>query len=324
MIKKVLIVGLGNIGSRHLEGLVADCEDLAVYVVDNDPHVKSRITERMWEQLIRKNIAISFSSKYDDLPPVVDYVIIATLSNVRLSVLENVLKNTRPTTILFEKVLFNKREHYDVAIELVDSLEINALTCCPRRIFPAYKRSKEFFRDSLNPISEINITGGDICLGCNGVHFVDLIEFFSGEEVLIVKEELDSGIIESKRTGFVEFSGRLKGVSGPIQFSLDSKRNCDEQIVVELISEDNIIIVREGDSKVIFKNRLSGEEIIEEHRTPFLSELSGVVANLVFDGEVTGLPTLKNASDSHQALLDVLSTHAAKHIDITDGLYPVT
>ena len=324
MIKKVVIVGFGNIGFRHLQGIMNDCKDLKVHIIDNDPHSGNRISKEMSEKLIRKNIVISFNSNYEELYPEVDYVIIATLSNVRFSVLEQLLRNTRPKSILFEKVLFDRREHYDLAIKLVDSLNIDALTNCWRRIFPAYKRAKEFLGTSQSPISFVNISGGDIGLGCNGVHFMDLIAFFSGEKVVITKDELDSGVIESKRDSFVEFSGRLEGFSGQTKFVIDSKRNNDQQVVVELISEDMSVIVREADNKVFLKNFLNGDEIIEEHRTPFLSEVSGGIAKSVFEGNLTGLPALRDTSNTHQVLLDILSAHAAKYIDVPDGFYPVT
>lgn len=324
MNEKLVIVGFGNIGFRHLQGIMTDCKDLKVHIVDNDPLSANRISNDMNEQLISKNIIVSFDPNYEQLDPMVDYVIIATLSNIRFNVLEQLLVNTRPKSILFEKVLFDRREQYDAAIKLVESLNINALTNCWRRIFPSYKRAKELFATSQSTIAYIKISGGDIGLGCNGVHFMDLISFFSGEKVVITKEELDSGVIESKRDSFLEFSGRLEGYSGQAKFVIDSKRNNDQQVVVELVSAEMSVIVREADNKVFLKNLLNGKEIIEEHRTPFLSEVSGGIAKSVFEGTLTGLPTLRDASNTHQVLLDALNTHAAKHIDVPEGFYPVT
>jgi len=324
MFKTVVIVGFGNIGFRHFQGLIKDCRNLKIHIVDRDPKAICRISKDMFEEIESRNIGITFASDYKDLESSFDYAIVATQSNVRFDVLQELLRKTTPNSILLEKVLFDRREQYDASIELVDSMKIDTRVNCWRRIFPSYIRAKEFFDITESRVCSIKISGGDIGLGCNGVHFFDLIAFFSGETVFITKTSLDPGVVASKRSGFMEFSGQLEGVSGTLEFVINSKRDNDQQVIVELVSQDKKVTVKEASNEIVLQNILTSDEVIEKLRTPFLSDVSGKIANALLCGESAGLPSLREASATHKLLLDVLSKHAAKTVDIADGVYPVT
>jgi hypothetical protein len=49
-------------------------------------------------------------------------------------------------------------------------------------------------------------------LGCNGIHFLDLFAFLTdNSELTLITNSLDSIIHESKRAGYIEFTGTLLG-----------------------------------------------------------------------------------------------------------------
>ena len=81
---------------------------------------------------------------------------------------------------------------------------------CPLRIAPFYDYIKRQFIVKNKPIS-FSYSGGEwVGLGCNTIHYLDVLAFLAEDKLAeVVVSELDNVISTSKRDGFIEFTGTL-------------------------------------------------------------------------------------------------------------------
>lgn len=82
------------------------------------------------------------------------------------------------------------------------------------------------------------MVGGDWGLGCNAIHFLDLLTFFTGKvDFELDVSHLDSEIRVSKRERFVEFTGCLLGKCGETKFSPKSTFESQANHTISLYGE---------------------------------------------------------------------------------------
>ena len=92
-IKDIAIVGVGEIGSRHLQAL-SQCDfNSRLYCIDPSIESLERAKNRLNEYPKNPNIhSIIFEESIDALPSSLDFSIIATCADVRFQVLSDLLE----------------------------------------------------------------------------------------------------------------------------------------------------------------------------------------------------------------------------------------
>ena len=91
--KKIIIIGAGNIGSRHIQALKSVKTPLKIHVID--PSVKAlKISKERYDSIHPDilNHEISYSRDLNIQDDQIDIAIIATTSKVRRGVIENLLE----------------------------------------------------------------------------------------------------------------------------------------------------------------------------------------------------------------------------------------
>ena len=126
----VLIIGGGQIGSRHLQVLALKAEDLYISVVDPSRD-QLILAEERFHQIKKDKLSKRplFLRSVSEVKGVVDLCIYATTAQHRLQVLkESLLSQAEIKNILFEKVLFQSEQQLDEAKFLIKE---NKLILCP-------------------------------------------------------------------------------------------------------------------------------------------------------------------------------------------------
>ena len=104
--KKIIIIGCGGIVSRHLQAL---CKiDMPVNIFAVDISTKSlNNAKKLVGKIINHNIkSLEFSKEIPKNIDEIDLCIIATSSNVRLSILKKLISAYSIKNLILEKVLF--------------------------------------------------------------------------------------------------------------------------------------------------------------------------------------------------------------------------
>lgn len=155
----ITIIGAGQLGSRHLQGLALIDIPVNIQVLDTSLTSLEVAKERYNQMALNDSIkSISFLQSIDDLPTKLDLVIIATNANVRCFIIKELLAKRTVSDFVLEKVVFQNVSDFEDVTKLFADKGIKAWVNCPRRMFPFYKELKSKLSND-GPIS-ISVQGG--------------------------------------------------------------------------------------------------------------------------------------------------------------------
>jgi hypothetical protein len=319
--KNILIIGLGNIGSRYLQGIKKYNKQINVFGLD--PSTKSlNNAEKLWNEIIStgNNHKLNLIQNYSQIPNEIDLAIISTTANVRLKVIKELIEQFHIRAWILEKVLVQSPED-------LNELEKNLLNVtsawvnCGYRAMLMHQKLRSIISNQA-PI-EVYAGKGDWGLACNTVHFLDLMTWWSGETLLkIDTSNLDNTWVKSKRRGFWEISGTLKA-----NYSNGSK------LVLESCLDGEL-----GNSPMKIKT-IKGEWIVDDLLEGFAKGPSGVClpimeervsdlsTNLVKSILENGQCDLPNVNDSvhiHRIFLTAMLDHWNKNSIKINNYVPIT
>lgn len=325
MSKKIVIIGAGQLGSRHLQGIAQSSFNISIEIVE--PFESSRRTaeERYYQIENRQHVEdIQFYDSIDKLSNNIDLAIIATGADVRSKIIIELLNKKNVTNLILEKVLFQTIKEYSDIETILHESNTQCWVNHPRRMFPFYKELKKELKNA-NQIS-YNFQGGDWGLACNSLHFIDHLAYFADStEVIIDGSFLDDKIYDSKRNGFIEFNGLLSGKIGNHTFSLYSNPTATpnsfsivSDILIANIDEAKGILV------VLKKENNWEKEIQKEKIVYFQSELSNILIEDILISNKCLLPTYKEAMELHVPYIQCLLKKMDKINGKKNKLCPIT
>lgn len=304
--KIITIIGSGQLGSRHLQAIAKI--DLPVEIQIVDPSRESlKIAKERYEQISSNhNIKkISFLNSLDDLQSEIDFCIVATNSDVRAIVTEELLLKKTVKHLILEKILFQTEGEYETIRKLIEKYKVKTWVNCPRRMWPVYKKIHDDLMDT--HIFEIIISGSNWGLASNSIHMIDLIGYLTGAvDYNINGDLLDLETIESKRKEFFEFTGILKGsFNTKPYFSISSYKEGNVPLTIQLISEKYVYMISEylGRGWIFREDKdRSCEEFSFE--TPYQSELTHLLIKQIIDTDACDLPSFEKSAKLHIPLLN--------------------
>lgn len=320
-----LIIGAGQLGSRHLQGLLKylGCKQ-EIYVLD--PSEGSLIIAKERAQEVNHEHIVHFVTNWRSLPQLFDLVIVATNSNVREKVVTELLNNYTVKHLVLEKVLFNQLS----AFERVERLLIKYNVCCwvnhSRRMMKSYQKLKDKIGDGF--VGNFHVTGGRWGLACNGLHFIDFFEFISNSKINYIDADwLSDKILESTRSGFVEFTGSIKGtLQNGSTFQISSLNVIDSFVTITIFDATNRYIIQEYGYSAIY--HLSQKSDFKMEYFPFLSEFQSalttdIVSN-IFMNDTCNLTTYQEAQHTHMFFIKSLLEKYKKITGDEIEILPIT
>lgn len=309
----VALIGAGQLGSRHLQALTLIDRSINIQVVDPNRQSLKTAQERFLQMQDHHKVAnLSFFQDINLLNEKIDIAIIATSSDVRRQVIEELLQGKRVSSLILEKVLFQRLNDFDEVGSLLRRRNIPAWVNCPRRIWPFYMSLKEQL--VVGEKIDFLVTGSGWDLGTNAIHFLDLFAFLTDEnDFAISSGYLNDSIIESKRKGYYRFSGTFQGFSKKgSSFGITSYANGDAPIQL-LISGDKFhCVIRESDGSGFVKLASSAtkwewEEF--EFAIPLQSQLTHLAVQEILDEGKCGLTPYLESCKIHFPFLQLLIRH---------------
>ena len=307
---KIILIGAGQLGSRHLQGLAKSGIEISIEIVE--PFDKSReVAQQRYEEIETnsKVKSIAFFESIDELSDEIDIAIIATNADVRSKIIKELFSKKKVKNLILEKVLFQTVEEYHKVEKLLEETSTKCWVNHPRRMFPFYQALKNEIKDS-GQISYM-VQGGAWGLGCNGLHFIDHLAFLSDDtELKIDNDFLHPHIYESKRANHIEFNGLLKGRIGNHIFSLYSdKEPVPTSITITTDTLTAFIDEVNGYTRIARKSNDWKWEESTQKIVYFQSELTNVVIEDIIATGNCALPTYDEAMKLHIPFLQALLTH---------------
>lgn len=300
----IVLIGAGQLGSRHLQGL-AQLKNINIQVVDASQIALDTAKQRFEEITGLFNGKISYYTQLSLVNKNIDVAIIATNSSVRRLIIEDLIKVADVKNLILEKFLFTKISDYSIINDLIKKHKINTWVNCPRRVVGYYQKLKS----KLTTPFTFSVSGNAWGLGCNGIHFLDLFSFLSNSSELIIQNTLiDSEIQQSKRNGYIEFTGTIIGSADRNSFSISSFNAEPSGVLIEINSSNVRYVIEEGStSKVKFallENNWQWQE--ETFQIPFQSQLTNVIVDGILNSGNCKLTTYSESSKIHQTYLHAL------------------
>jgi len=308
----LLLAGSGQVGSRHLQGLAKCSNRLEIHIVDPVENALRASAER-WDEVfgsISPHV-VSYHKNLQDVPSELDLVIVATTSSARPSAVEKIASHARVGGWLLEKVLAQSESDLNRitnAIHRPSDAWVNTWA----RTTPWYKQIRA--QADSGPVT-FGISGGSWGLACNCIHILDLMAWWTGEDLVDVDaSELDPEWLPSRRAGNLEISGSLTATySGGSTGSLFASRPSEENDLAGASSPDvfwveSPVVRWEVDSP--FSETVScalandGRQV--HGRIEYQSERTAALVDDLLETHSCGLPDLSTSANQHRILLDGL------------------
>ncbi len=244
----ILIIGAGQLGSRHLQSCLQLENASGIYVVD--PSERSiEIARERAQEIGESGHEVHYFLGFEDIAlSAFDILIIATGAGPRYSVLCTALDKFRFRYAILEKVLFQELSHYSLAQSLLAKHNVQTYVNCPLRAYPFFKELKNKYAKGCDKPIEIKYTGGEwIGLACNSIHYLDLLQYLTSENLLDIDTSgLDKSISSSKRPGYIEFTGSINCTfSQGSSVYIESMKGSDKKSSIEIAFAQAKIIIDE-------------------------------------------------------------------------------
>lgn len=305
--RNVCIIGAGELGSRHLQGVLKYPEQLSIFVLDTSQSSLDLSQKRASE--IAHNHKIVYSVTWNELPFDLEIAIIATSANVREGIVSKLLTHYNVRFLILEKVLFQSLDSYSKIGHLITSKKIKAWVNHPRRMYAHYKTLKsELTLDSTNKL--YTAAGGNWGLGCNALHFIDLFSFLDNSKVNTIEINwVDNTVFESRRKGFVEFTGTILGeLENGSKFVISSLEGTSSPVTLLIASSINRWLIQEGGTSYLQHASLTNgfkSSTINVSQF-FQSDLTKLLIHDLLNSGDCELPTYEEAQQSHLHFINAL------------------
>lgn len=307
--KRVTLVGCGNIGFRHLQAIAAMARPSDITIVEPAEAARPRIEALIAEangaarpqghHVFRLLPALSDLAAGDT-----DLAIFATDTRHRRPAWDELRGRIRPAATLFEKVLFPTIGDIDAVAADLDGAQIAGFVNCGRRGFPDYQALAQRFGGKGIPV-DVTITGARFGLGSNTVHFLDLAEMLNGAALVSLSTEgLEPGAQAAKRPGYVEIFGTIRGeLSNGAKVSITCADSDPVFIQVDLAGQDG--------SRIAI-DELAGTATESGATVPFsirhVSQMTELYEALLQD-RTSALTPYADSARQHRLYLQALRAH---------------
>lgn len=309
--KRIAVVGTGEVGSRHLQGLSTLPSAAHIYGVDPDPDSRKLARER-WKEVRTNRHEVAFCESIEDLPVAdLDLGIVATTSAHRRAAVESLLGAVAVDNLVLEKVLFQRLADYEAVESLLNREGVRAWVNCTRRTQSSYQNLRTTISEG--PI-DIYVTGTDWALASNGIHFVDLFGWITGlREFTWNRSGLDEEILENRREGFKEVVGKLSlSADDGSSLTLRSFRGPPTNPVVHVSTPRQRWTLLESENRLLRRSwTKDGDWELESTtaRLEYQSELTGDVATDIFDSDQCELTAYGESATYHRPYVRTLLEH---------------
>lgn len=313
--KHILLVGAGNLGSRHLQAIAQWPSPICVSVVE--PSLKAReVAKQRWDDIASsKSHTLSFVD-IEQISTQVDFAVIATLAIGRLTVLKALFALQVPV-ILCEKVAFQSIEHYQMALHMAKQTNTQIYLNYIYRLSASIQKLRALLDgQSVN----ISVSAGNVELGCNLIHHLDLATYFNHEAKLqnltISSLEIDS--VNRRHPSLKSFYGLAhahysNGATLEARLLNDPSKDCE----ITISTQQQSFVLNET------TGQLSGSGFINEpFIAPRVSDTTTDIMAQIIDQNCV-LPTLSQSFADNQMMLKCLNLGLGNS-DADNVICPIT
>jgi predicted dehydrogenase len=305
-VKKIVIAGAGQLGSRHLQALKNIGYDAEIMVID--PSLESlAVAETRFGEIPpgEKSVSVSFHRDYDLLPEEVDLAILASGAKARRAIVEELTSRSAVKYMVLEKIIFTNTRDIEAVGEIIEKRNIRAWVNCPMRMMPVYKRLKELFG---NTKIAYNLVGGDYGLATTLIHQLDFLMFLTEcDDFAIDTSLLDEKLIPAKRAGYSELTGTIAArFSNGSVGTLTCYESADLNSLATVANESRRVVLDNLRGDIWSFHHDEKTWSVESYGIPYQSALTTVLADELFGSGTCELPSYEVSAKAHRTMIEAL------------------
>lgn len=324
---RILIVGCGQLGSRHLQAVATLPFVNEIEVVDERPEALQLGKERLAEIQAQDHLQVRWLNSLKQARSGGDLCIVATQAAGRCELVRSVAERLGFSRFLVEKLVAQTTREYEELIDFSRKNSLRVWVNCKTRAHAAHRRVKQHLSHDESFV--LCVAGGNHGLANNGVHAVDLFSFFDGtDKIDVTGSHIDSVLHPSKRgSALFDLSGTIHARSqkgsiftlslagdhmAPLQFSVVSSK-------YRAMVDDQIKCFYESDAETGWAWRQ-----VPYDSNLAVSSMTRDFATGILTREQCELPTLQECFTAHRIILETLRPHFNRILGKKTDECPVT
>jgi len=325
---RVLIVGCGDIGSRHLQAVSTLPEVKEIQVVDPRPEASALGQKRLAEMPGRQtDTEVRWFLSLEEASFGGGLCIVASQAEGRCQLTRRVTETLGYKSFILEKLVAQSVLEMEDLIEFHAANNVSAWANCKSRAYQFHQRAKEWM-DPSEPII-FDSMGSNHGLATEGVHSVDLFAFYDEASwIKSTESQIDPVLHPSKRGQTIfDLSGALHGYSQKgSRFTISHTQSDDSWGHISIATAKYRCIVdhlqrcafeSDSDSGWVWRPApFDGPILISEMTRDFASDI-------LSQGRCE-LPTLEESLLAHRFILDELRPHFSRLLGRKLERCPVT
>ena len=314
--KKVFILGLGNLGKRHLQS-VANIEELyKIICYDTEPKALDSVNIFCRDNSIQID-NIQLDGNLENTINLIDsksIIIVSSTANGRDELLLNIL-DKKPLAIIVEKPVTQGLKEYEAVMEKSLNIGIPIYINYIAHMQPIFQQIYSELADSKEFTIYTNLPNWGIA--CVGIHQIELFTWlFNLEKCKIVSSNVKS-VYEQKREGFYDIAGNLVLQTESGNICVINNTQNQSIASIQIITENKIYNIFEEQEKIVIVDSESGVNI-ENIEYVFVSQYTQQIIKDIFLNNQTNLiPDITQGYLSHKLLFEFMDTHNINNINIT-------
>jgi len=315
MAYKIAIVGAGQLGSRYLQGLSFFEPPLEITVFDVSKQ-SLNVAEQRYLECNNRNHKVFYTTNIEQVPPVLDMVIVATTADVRAMTVKKINLISDVKYWILEKIVAQSTSEL---LEIRNSIDptIAVWVNTPRYLMPLYSNLRKYLSSS----SSINMSvTGVNGLACNSIHYIDLVSRWNNSNVMkIDTSELEKKWKPAKRNGFFEVDGKISVKFNDGSQLILSTNNENQKSVINIENDHEKWVVNESDG--VAEN---SEGKVITGRFLLQSQITAPLLTIIFKDGKCNLPTLDESISQHVPLIESLINHWNQFMPKKVSCLPIT
>jgi hypothetical protein len=313
----VLIVGGGNIGSRHLQGLSKSDHKLSIHIYDISSGSLAICKER-WDNVsdATKQHRVYFYDSLENIPNKILLCINAVPSDGRFDLIKTCSELFDIKYLIVEKFLFQNIDKYSACMNLID-VERTWVNTNFGGINMLNEVLEKFY--SFNNLS-IEIKPTNWGMACNAIHFLDWVTMKLNTSIDIIDSDNLTDWQQSKRKDYYEVYGEINVLfKNNINLILKSISNNNQNLIFSISDKTQSWEINWDKGQAIGNSN----EIINK-KILFQSEITGSILDSLINNHICNLTPYKVSSKNHRLLVDVFIRSWNKRFKTDQEYIPIT
>ena len=315
---RIVLIGAGNIGSRYLQGLAKLDFKAEINIFDISKKSLEIAKNRLKDIKKTNSVSYNFINSFNKISGEFEIAIISTTSKNRVEVIKKLKEKSKIKYWILEKVLVQSLKDLRI-LENILSLDQKVWVNHSRRLMNWHKKIKDKLVNEYSNDFDVEIRGTEWGLACNGLHFIDLISWWTNSSIEGINNSGLKDWLPSKRKGFEEVYGTLKINFKKSKLTLICSQGDECLPIIKIKTNKGLIQINENDGSAIFEDKL--------HIVGSLDYLSNLVPELIskiiFEGSCS-LPNLKHSIGLHEKFIESLAKHRFNNLNLDSQIIPIT